>query len=460
MKKIISILLCILILLPLLVACTDNKDQPVVTTPLLRIGILSDTHINASVRHNVYDRLEKALMFYKEKGVDGILITGDLQDNRTDPATAVYAMEDFQDIWNRVFPENINDLTGEYVEPMFIYGNHDTALVEQQYWFDSIGSEYEDAWIKEIKGYQFVGVHYTKEDETLVEKLLEQAKNASPDKPFFYAQHVPMAGTAMGGVSSYEGNEIPLHDELMRSYNCVVFSGHTHTPITDERAIWQSNNKRDAQFTAVSCGTLHYGFLKDFSAFEINGDEYQTQQGIYMVVDGSQITLERYSFTDLEMVYDNGIAKIDSSAAKLIGAPWKFDAMQKSNRPYDHNSRAETACQPVFPDDAIIDITELTANSVTVTVPAATVDAPEEFSDLVQSYEIQAVDPITGEVVTSAQIAAQYHVDTEPSRLDQPITIKLTGLAPGSNYTLNVYARECYQKASEPISVQIETLAQ
>ena len=147
---------------------------------------------------------------------------------------------------------NVNDLTGESVEPMFIYGNHDEGLIQEQIWFTEMGSEYEDAWIKEIKGYQFVGVHYTKEDETIVQKLLEQAKGKSTDKPFFFAQHVPAANTVIGGYDVYGGNEIPVQDTLQRSYNCVVFTGHTHLPITDERAIWQSSGKKDAQLIPPS----------------------------------------------------------------------------------------------------------------------------------------------------------------------------------------------------------------
>ena len=70
-------------------------------------------------------------------------------------------IEEVTDIWFRVFPDNINDLTGEKVEPMFIYGNHDSSLVDAQYWPERLG-EYEASWIKEIKGYQFVEVDVLK----------------------------------------------------------------------------------------------------------------------------------------------------------------------------------------------------------------------------------------------------------------------------------------------------------
>lgn len=460
MKR-ITILLHTLMLLALLLfgtGCSKKNIAPVVTTHLLRIGILSDSHINADTRHSLYDRLEKELMFFKEKGVDGILITGDLQD-KYDFDSASSAMEEFQDIWLRVFPNNINDLTGEYVEPMFIYGNHDEALVDAQYWFDRIGSQYEDAWIKEIKGYQFVGVHYTKESSTTLQKVLEQAKSASPDKPFFFAQHVPMEGTVIGGTAIYDGHYFPIPDTIKKSHNCVVFNGHTHIPITDERSIWQSNSKRDPQFTAVNCGTSHYAHLRDFSKLDVNGDKYGTQQGIYMIVDGNQVTLERYSFADLELIYSDGNAQINMDEVKKIGEPWKFDATQKKDRPYDYEDRAEAAQQPLFPENAVLEIKDLTADSVAVTIPAAVVGTPEGFSDLVQSYYVEVIDTVTSEIVKTVEIATPYHIDTEDCHLDQPITIKLDGLTPCTEYTLFAYARECYQKTSEPISIQITTLS-
>ena len=454
-SRILSLALVALVALLVFSGCADNENQPVVTTNLLRIGILSDIHSNTSPVYGPLERLEKALRFYKEKGVDGIIITGDLLDTYNQ-----LGIMDIQDVWLDVFPDSINDLTGEYVEPMFVYGNHDEGMVEEEFWFDELGSEFEEAWIKEVKGYQFVGVHYTKETGTEVQKLLAKAKETSTDKPFFFAQHVPADGTVIGGYSSYGGYEIPVQDALMRSYNCVVFTGHTHLPITDERAIWQSTGKRDPQCTVVSCGTLHYGFLKDFSKLEINGDEHQTQQGLYMIVDGSQVTLERYSFTDMELTYEDGVAKTNVDDAKMIGKPWMFDAMDSKNRPYDYDGRTEAAFAPVFPEGAALEVTELTAHSATILVPAATVEAPEGFSDLVQSYYAEIVDKATGEVLETVEIAAPYHIDTEPEHLNQPVKINLTDLTAETEYTVVVYARECYQKTSEPLSVQVITSAE
>ena len=201
-------------------------------------------------------------------------------------------------------------------------------------------------------------------------------------------------------------------------------------------------------------------FLKDFSKLEINGDEHQTQQGIYMVVDGSQVTLERYSFTDMELEFVDGVGTINMEDAKMIGTPWTFDAMNKKDRPYAYADREANAYAPVFPYGATLEVSELTANSATITVPAASVEAPDGFSDLVQSYYAEITDTATGELVATVEVAAPYHIDTEPEHLNQPVTIYLTDLTPGTEYSVCVYARECYQKSSEPITLTVTTPAE
>ena len=77
-----------------------------------------------------------------------------------------------------------------------------------------------------------------------------------------------------------------------------------------------------------------------------------------------------------------------------------------------------------------------------------------------QSYYVEVVNTATGETVTTEEIAAPYHIDTDPILLNQPVTIKLTGLTPSTEYTVYVYARECYQKASQPLSAQLITTAE
>lgn len=451
-----AVLLLICFSISLLSGC--GQEEEIVTTNLLRIGILSDIHIGPHWGLEQHDRLEKALRFFKNKGVDGVLITGDLQEN-TDVNTASVNVEEVVDVWFSVFPDNKNDLTGERVEPMLIYGNHDIGLVDAQYWPDRLG-EFKEAWLKEIKGYQFVGAHYTKEGSELAAQLVGRAEALSEDKPFFFAQHQPVMQTLIGESTGLRGTGVPMFDVLRSYENCVVFTGHTHIPITDERSIWQSNKKKAAQFTAVNCSTINYAWLKSHTEMDINGNANDTQQGMYMVVDGPLVTLERWSFHNMKLVYQGELTTVNMEDADQLGAPWVFDATQKKNRPYDYETRQLKADQPVFPEGAQLDVASVGANYVNVFIPAATVGAPEGYSDLIQSYYLEAVDVRTGEVIATSEVATEHHVDLSEQRLGHDVYIGLEGLEPGCTYLLKAYARECYQKASEPLTAEITTPAE
>ncbi len=432
-----------------------NKEEEVVTTPLLRIGILSDIHVSESVwGDRQHDRFEKALRFFKAKGVDGVLISGDLQEN-TDFDYASYNIEEVVDIWFKVFPDSKNDLTGERVEPLFIYGNHDVGLVEEGYWPERLG-EYQDAWLKEIKGYSFVGVHYTKEGTDEAAMLVSRAEAQSEDKPFFVTQHQPIKGTVFDANEGLQGGGVPMYDVVKKMENCVVFTGHTHIPINNERSIWQTNSKKGGRFTAVNCGTINYGWVKDLG-MDINGNADSTQQGMYMVVDGSKVTLERYSFYDMELYYEGDTVSIKAEEAESLGADWVFDVNETKKRPYDYDTRQQKANQPVFAEGAAIEVATVGTTYANLFVPAATVEAPEGFSDLVYCYTAEAIDPETGEVAATAKVATEHHIDIDESRLQNQAYLGLDGLTPGKTYTVNVYAWECYEKASEPLTVEITT---
>ena len=72
----------------------------------------------------------------------------------------------------------------------------------------------------------------------------------------------------------------------------------------------------------------------------------------------------------------------------------------------------------------------------------------------------EAVDPETGEVVSTSKVASEYHVDISEGRLGHEVYIGIEGLTAGKTYLLKAYALECYQKASEPLTAEITTLTE
>ena len=481
-KKVFLLVLSIVMVLTLFIGVLPslvNTVQAAETTPDLKVGVLSDVHLGYYWDPDLQTpRLYKALKTYKAMGVDAILISGDLNDqgvsNLSLAGQKAY-MEEFADVWFSVFPE----AKGEegYVEPILIYGNHDEDLVAAGYWPERFGT-YSDVQTWEVNGYQFVGAHNKKENKVTTEVADAVAK--TPDKPVFYIQHCPIAytvGRSMGGYgSSYS---LAGRANISDYSNVVAFTGHNHMPLTDERSIWQGDSWNDGQFTAINAASLNYSDA-DANEGGINGNASATQHGMLMTVTGSEVTIERFSFEGLS-VDMNGVTVTSNSSygAKAqytnvselatkavsgsyvkIGKTWSFDACDVTDRPYTYTAREAAAKTPVFNPGEMTVVESEGENgtrTLTVTVPAATVADPSNgvYRDIIHNYIVEACDPLTGEVEAFATEASEFHIDDDPSRLSDSYTMQLTGLEPGKSYIINAYARETFQKRSEPLSAEI-----
>ena len=463
-KRQCAFLLAVVMVLSLmgLAVPTGVRAETVAEEPDLRAGIISDVHLAyAWDTEQQSPRLKKAMQFYAQKGIDILIIAGDVQDpgyaTEEDPVENKMArIDEMAQYFNECF-------AGTDTKLLFIYGNHDYTLVDAQYHPATLEGSYSDAFTMEVNGYQFVAVHDGKESLGSVDTMLAQAVEATPDKPVFYIQHSPILNTVRGSRDSGDGNsqlQSGYHYSVagwdnIRSYsNVVAFTGHTHAPLTDEQSIWQDGTPNGGGSTVINTATLNYaGVLSDH--FALNGSEpgktnEDTQHGLYMTVTGSQVNVERYSLRDLE---ENAETVTLSNAVK-VGADWSFNVSDPDDRPYAPETRYANAYAPVFSS------TELTVTaadtSVTATVPAATVQAPEGFSDMVQYYRVDAVDAQTGEVAASGYQATAYHVDQTPDTA-QSYTITVNGLETGKTYIINAYAVEFFGKASLPLSATVQT---
>lgn len=450
-KRLISLFLSLVMLLSLI---SSAVAVPAIAaeqteTPDLRVGILSDIHLGYAWDKEVQTpRFKKALTAFKDMGVDAIIVAGDLQDvdGEGTMEEQIGWMEEFAATWFEVFPAESG------VEPVFIYGNHDIDLIAEKYWPNSLGA-YTDAFIKEVKGYQFVGVNNGKEDLAIVDEYVAKAAEQSQGKPFFYIQHCPLYQSVVQSdyYSSYSLNYRGAGHQNIKAYsNAVAFHGHTHVPLTDERSIWQGADWNEGKYTAINTATLNYAGTyayvseNNLSVLDVNERDLgktQTQHGMYMTVTGSEVSIERYSF------YEDTPVK--------IGATWSFDAGNENDRPYTYDGRYEEAAAPVFADGAAIEVDAVTENSVTVTIPAASLST-DGNGDMIQSYLVEAVDPVTGLVEASNAVLTEYHIDNS-SRFGDSYTVTVSGLEAGRTYTINAYAREFFQKKSVPLTTTVTT---
>ena len=407
----------------------------------IRVGIISDSHIkyasNSDKRE--YNRLIDALTKYQEMGVDAIIVAGDLQyyDTPIDDDTVnepKASMESFAEAWFKVFPNNINPLTGETVEPIFIYGNHDSYLVAEKYWPSSLG-EYSDVYIKEVNGYYFIAAHYGMETNAV--DLLPYVQEDSNSYPFFYVQHDTLHNTLYGIEGSYTNVTKPMADALYDSNNALAFTGHYHLPGTDERSIWQPSGENDPRFTAVSIPSLYYATIEDLPGTQ-SGHNTDVVQGMYMVVDGTNVTITRMDFTN------NGAQ---------IGEKWSFDAADPTDKPYGYETRAENV-EVSFASDAKLEVS-MSGGTITATFPAASVKVPAGFSDQIHSYYVQVVDLATGNVIKTQGILTDYMVNDAPENFVGPYTVTVTGLNLNGSYEVRVYAKDFLQVSSDPLVASV-----
>lgn len=287
----------------------------------LKIGVVSDVHITTPESTS---NIRRAFTWFRDRGADGVMIAGDMADYGT-----VDQLELVAKTWYEVFPDD-KAPDGRHVEKLFVYGNHDVEAWCYGYvkkvrpgldagspltiahdvagtWKRVFHEDYSPIWIKDVKGYKFVGCHHPAPgtgggcySKTAVDDFLQAHKGELLGaRPFFYTQHLHPKATCS---APWTWGQDPGHTTaaLAKFPNCVAFSGHSHTPLRDERTIWQG------EFTSVGTASLRY--LIPFGARENSrvfgapdsGREQMPalscqdgQNALFMTVYDDRIVLER-----------------------------------------------------------------------------------------------------------------------------------------------------------------------
>ncbi len=319
----------------------------------LRVGVLSDVHVQHKVSR---DRFIKALEYFKEKKVDAVLMAGDMSDNGLIPE-----FKDMVSAWYEVFPDGCG------VEKLFVYGKHELegwnyaktkklfdeetrkreaiAPVRAELWEECWHEKFEPIYIKDVKGYKFVGAHYVRNNIPGLEEFMASA-DLPKDKPFFYFQHMHPKGTC--SAPWVWGQDDGTVTSVLSKYpNAVAFSGHSHTPLTDERTVWQG------AFTSI--GTASLSFIipiggrensKVFASKVVDPVQMQPlrggkgHHGQLMTVYDDRIVLERHEFENDE--------ELGTVVIPLKGG----------EQPYSFEYREKNEPAPQFGPDALVKVTE------------------------------------------------------------------------------------------------------
>ena len=349
----------------------------------LKVGILSDIHVINEATHKCF---LKALNYFKEKRVDAVMIAGDLINNGV--------MTEYRAVvndWYSVFPDDKYP-DGKKVERLIVHGNHDIEghtygnakkrygeevlkreailPVNEKFWEECWHEKFQPIYMKEVKGYKFIGAHYVNRNFIPgLDKYMKSVEDQLPkDKPFFYFQHMHPKGTCSSPW--VYGQDDGASTEILSRYpNLIAFSGHSHTPLTDERAIWQG------AFTSIGTGSLR--FMVPIGGRE-NSKHYPSKemvpaqmpvltgqdghQGQMMTVYDDCIVLQRHEF-----LYDEDLGT------------WVIP-LKGTARPFSFEEREKTEKAPQFFESAKVSVGDrfhgkdrygVEQDQVTVEFPAA-----------------------------------------------------------------------------------------
>lgn len=344
----------------------------------MRIGVLSDIHVHLvpgenPAKNGSLQRFRKALEYFRDRKVDGVLVCGDLTDQGLDIELKAVA-----DAWFDVFPGG-RAQDGSPVVNLMHYGDHDA---EVRFWTPreknllaecerlgvtpvrslAVGENRKSCWeaffheawqpvqIKKVKGRTFVLAHFVRETVGWNEGLADilASTGVATNEPFFYSQHRPFRGTwhAKWGEDAGKNENV-----LARYPNAVVFSGHTHYTQTDDRMVWQKG------FTAISVGALKNQYVdrhhengvlipwiktdseRDLDMPCVRVDSCHS--GMLMSIQGDHVVMERRDF-------ETGLA---------LGPDIEFDVdvpARLRGESVSAASRKLRRLMPVFPSDATI----------------------------------------------------------------------------------------------------------
>jgi predicted phosphodiesterase len=338
--------------------------------PRLKFGVLSDVHVRDDKQCDS-TTLKRAFAYFRDNGADAVLIAGDIADQGY-----VSQLKYAADAWYSVFPGD-KAPDGRHVEKLFVYGNHDIdgwrwgrkkeQLEDPKVLADAIGAseekiartweecfheKFEPVWIKDVKGYKFIGCHWGHFDK--VEAFVKShAAELKGPKPFFYTQHPHPKDTCMGTWAW--GHDAGQSTRALSAFpNSVAFSGHSHYTLTDERTVWQGS------FTSINTSSLRYTSLDynfrenapgnsgGYRLWKPSGDTPrfgtgEGRQGMLVEVGDGALVIHRIEFVWGESLGDDWVVPVPAAA----GGPLDFAkrAAKRKAPVFEESARAKAAVE-------------------------------------------------------------------------------------------------------------------
>ena len=375
-------------------------------SPLVRIGVLSDSHVTSDPE--TAEPLRRIFADFSAKGVDVVMHAGDICHLGDLDELSLVA-----DAWKGAFKGGLNAAGGK-VTPFFAFGNHDyhrasfqsgkgnkadgpdpsKAIVRNKdaAWRLLTGEKFPgEVFSKNVKGFTFVGAHWGHEKD--LADFFREHPDPDPSKPVFYVQHPHPKGTCFGEWATGVAH---ANAELMRHPNLFAVSGHSHVSCAEDCGLWQGG------FVSMGAGSARLPGPGNISSggFD-NGNPRPWPEGL--VLHSPSVSGGKAWQASVVTVFSNRVVvdRYDYLAGESLGEPWEveFPFRHDAAKPY---RIANAAKAPAFPEGAKVDISKIAGKrrpdrvaeeQIRVRVPTALGDGPYARTIF---YRFAALDAATG----------------------------------------------------------------
>lgn len=386
----------------------------------LTFSVISDVHVTHF--HDGEPFFERTMKYHKEKlpKFDMCVLLGDIiyQLDSPEKGKCDNLYEGHYDYVNQTLEKYMSD-----TKRVFVLGNHEFA---QGNFDPQMDKEALEIWKKKFcqaptehflqNGYHFVkgpvlswANGYSEAIEKELRKMLEEALTDG-DKPVFFISHCPAPDTVVFSYGTeYYTKEFRAF--LAKHPRIIHISGHMHTHILDERAIFQDG------FTSVSAPTNAVGAsvvdVPDHNGAYIS----EMSQSLWFEVEGRKVTVHR----------------VDIVGECETEEPWVIDIDETERGIYRYGaSRQENYELPEFAEDA--DITVKRQGRITT----FTIKQSLTNNVMVQYYYLALTDA-GGSPVLARRFSSDFYNITLGRGMAEEITLEVMDIISG-RYTVEIYA--------------------
>ncbi|MCQ3035519.1 MAG: metallophosphoesterase [Bacilli bacterium] len=336
---------------------------------------------------------------------------------------------------------------------VFSHGNHDT------YWAGCMSTlEFYDAYGEDIYKYDLdqtqakLGNRYikinginiialqmskympndnvlTNQTEEWAKAKLDEATNENPNMPVIVLCHSPAKETVYGSSSSDDcgdwGASVQLGNILKDYPNVILFSGHTHYGITDDRNINQST------FTSINAGSV---CDIDLDTSYPNTTELTNRRSYG---NASILEIDKYG--------NSRINRYDIIKNKQIKKSWIVPSPKEDLshlEKYNYDYRVENNSEPEFPENGTFIVKKSSTNTIELEFDAFIDD------DMVFAYEMRLFNYAKEDIVDDNDYALSYKVMDDWYNYPEGKTGKvnlITKTIYSTNYTIMLIAIDSFE---------------